>query len=363
VSAEARAAIAVKHAEELPTVAAECDEKRAATRALQTQIDVFAAFDEQARQQRRHLEQIQNEEERREHTDRVRQLSEQTQQTSISQAPISTPLTPHTSPDGGSGDSIPLAQEARKLDAIEKLNETRKGNQKKETKCETKIATHASTLSSALAKVNDDETSEESIMMPDRKSQPSKCGICKEAFLSRNALFKHLDEKHKFCREWQQQLEVEEQTSPRACDGSDINPCPTARSWQIQRKGRSSSMGSKRSNALASKTTRLPHVNSFAALYESDEDDVIFSQATTRSTALQFPASTTRLLSLRLLHATLPPVRAPFNLQSWGLLSSIPTCLSTSQPSTTYVYRANTLTLLTCMYDSFDNHIMSNSLR
>jgi len=165
---------------------------------------VFAAFDEQARQQRHHLKQIQNDKELREHTDRVRQISEQTQQ----QAPISTPLTPHTSPDGGSGDSVPLAQEARKIDAIEKLNETRKRNQKKETKRETKIATHASTLSLALAKIKDDETSEESIIMPDRKSQPSKCGICKEAFMSRNALFKHLDEEHKFCREWQQQLDT-----------------------------------------------------------------------------------------------------------------------------------------------------------
>jgi len=109
--------------------------------------------------------------------------------------------------------------------------------------------------------------------MQDRKSQQSKCGICTEAFTSRNALFKHLDEKHKFCREWQQQPEVEEKSSPRACDGSHINPCPAASSWQIQRKGRSSSVGSKRSNALASKTTRLPHVNSFATLYEPDEDE------------------------------------------------------------------------------------------
>jgi len=128
----------------------------------------------------------------------------------------STLFKPHTSPDGGSGDSIPLAQEARKLDALEKVNETRKRNQKKETKRETKIATHASTLSSALAKVKDDETSEKSIEMPDRKSQPSKCGICKEAFTSRNALFQHLDDKHKFCRAWKQQPEVEEKTSPRA---------------------------------------------------------------------------------------------------------------------------------------------------
>jgi hypothetical protein len=110
--------------------------------------------------------------EQRDHSDRVRQQSEQTQQTFISQAPISTPLMPYTSPDGG-----------------------------KATKRETKIATHASTLLSTLAKVKEDETSEKSIKMPDRKSQPSKCGICKEAFMSHNALFKHLDEKHKFCRE------------------------------------------------------------------------------------------------------------------------------------------------------------------
>jgi len=109
--------------------------------------------------------------------------------------------------------------------------------------------------------------------MPDRKSQPSKCGICKEAFSSRNALFKHLYEKHEFCREWQQQPEVEEKTSPHACDSSHINPCTAASSWQIQRKGRSSSVGNKRSNVLASKTTRLPQVNSFEALYKSDEDE------------------------------------------------------------------------------------------
>ena len=66
---------------------------------------------------------------------------------------------------------------------------------------------------------------------------------------------------------------VEEKTSPRACDGSHISPCPVASSWQIQRKGRSSSVVSKRSNALASKTTRLPHVNSFSTLYEPDEDE------------------------------------------------------------------------------------------
>jgi len=102
----------------------------------------------------------------------------------------------------GSGDSFPLAQEAHNLDAIEKVNETRKTNQKKETKCETKIATYASTLPSALAKVKEDETSERNIEMPDRKSQQSKCGIYKEIFTSRNAPFKHLDEENKFCREW-----------------------------------------------------------------------------------------------------------------------------------------------------------------
>ena len=91
--------------------------------------------------------------------------------------------------------------------------------------------------------------------------------------MSRNALFKHLDEERKFCREWQQQLEVEEQTSPRACDSSHINQCPPASSWQIQGEGRGSSVGSKQSNALASKTTGLPHANSFASLYELDEDE------------------------------------------------------------------------------------------
>jgi len=50
----------------------------------------------------------------------------------------------------------------------------------------------------------------------------------------------------------------------------------------------------------------------------------VFSQATTRSTALQFSASMTRLVSLHLLHATHPPARAPFESQSCGLLSAIP---------------------------------------
>ena len=102
--------------------------------------------------------------------------------------------------------------------------------------------THASRLSSALAKIKEDETSEESIETQDRKSQPSKCKICKEVFMSRNALFKHLDEKNQFCREWQQQPEVVEKTFPRACNGSHINPCPAVSSWQIQRKGRGSSV-------------------------------------------------------------------------------------------------------------------------
>jgi len=105
-------------------------------------------------QHQHHLEQNQKEKEQRGHTDRVCQQLEHTQQTPISQAPISTPHTSHISPDGGSGvsESIPLAQEARKFDAIEKVNETCKRNQKKEIKRETKIATHASTLPSALAK-------------------------------------------------------------------------------------------------------------------------------------------------------------------------------------------------------------------
>jgi len=102
-------------------------------------------------QQRHHLEQIQREKEQREHADRVRQQSEQAQQAPISQAPISTskgskplfpvitankiksPLTPHTSPNGGRGNSIPLTQEAHKLHAIKKVNETRKRNQKNES--------------------------------------------------------------------------------------------------------------------------------------------------------------------------------------------------------------------------------------
>ena len=65
---------------------------------------------------------------------------------------------------------------------------------------------------------------------------------------------------------------------------------------------------------------------------------------------------------LRLVHATLPPARAPFESQSWGLLSAITTRLSASQLSTTYLYRANTLILLAYMYDLFDNHITCDSL-
>ena len=43
--AEARATIAAERAKKLAAVAADCAEKRAATRAIQAQIDVFAAFD------------------------------------------------------------------------------------------------------------------------------------------------------------------------------------------------------------------------------------------------------------------------------------------------------------------------------
>jgi len=46
--------------------------------------------------------------------------------------PISTPLTFHTSPDERRGDSIQIRQEARKLDAIEKVHDTRKESQEKE---------------------------------------------------------------------------------------------------------------------------------------------------------------------------------------------------------------------------------------
>jgi len=166
---------------------------------------LFAQFQKLVQQETQHGQQQQQQQLQR--MQRQRQQARPVQQKPLTpepQTPImasnSTLFKPHTSPDGGSGDSIPLAQEARKLDALEKVNETRKRNQKKETKRETKIATHASTLSSALAKVKDDETSEKSIEMPDRKSQLSKCGICKEAFTSRNALFQHLDDKHKFCR-------------------------------------------------------------------------------------------------------------------------------------------------------------------
>ena len=91
--------------------------------------------------------------------------------------------------------------------------------------------------------------------------------------MSRNDLFKHLDDKHEVLREWKQRPEVEEKKiSPRACDASHTNQRPAADTWQIQRKGRSSSAKSKPSNALASKTIRQPHVNIFAALCELDED-------------------------------------------------------------------------------------------
>jgi len=50
--------------------------------------------------------------------------------------------------------------------------------------------------------------------------------------MSRNAPFKHLDENHKFCCEWQQQHEAEEKKYPLACDASHINQCPAARICQ-----------------------------------------------------------------------------------------------------------------------------------
>jgi len=84
--------------------------------------------------------------------------------------------------------------------------------------------------------------------------------------MSRNAVFKRLDEKHEFCREWQQQLQAEEKTSLRVCNSSHTNQCPAASTWQIQCKDRSSSAVSKGSNTLPSQITRLPIVNSFAAL-------------------------------------------------------------------------------------------------
>ena len=91
--------------------------------------------------------------------------------------------------------------------------------------------------------------------------------------MSRNDLFKHLDDKHEVLREWKQRPEAEEEKiSPRACDASHTNQCPAAGTWQKQRKGRGSPVVSKRSNALASKTIRQPHVNSFAALCEGDEE-------------------------------------------------------------------------------------------
>jgi len=93
--------------------------------------------------------------------------------------------------------------------------------------------------------------------------------------------------------------------------------------------------------------------------------NAVFSQARTRSTASQFSASKTRLLSLRLLHSTNPPERANFHsqlwgLSPWGLLSAIPTRLKLS---TTYLYGANALILLAYKYDSFDNHIVCHALQ
>jgi len=133
--------------------------------------------------------------------------------------------------------------------------------------------------------------------------------------------------------------------------------------WQIQRKGRSSSVDSKRSNVLASKTTRLPHFNSSAVLYESDDngrdlltgDDQInsFAVLCERDKAIVDPPSPRYTA----------PNAEPLRLAVKGTLSAIPTRLSASQLSTTYLYRTNTLTLLTYMYDSFDNHIICNSLQ
>ena len=60
--------------------------------------------------------------------------------------------------------------------------------------------------------------------------------------MSHNALVKHLDDKHEFRREWKQHTDSEEEnTSARACDGSHTNQCPAAGTWQMQRKGRSTS--------------------------------------------------------------------------------------------------------------------------
>ena len=211
-----------------------------------------------------------------------------------------------------------------------------------------------------LAKVKDDANGEKGIEMPDCKSRPSKCGICIETFESRNALFKYLDEKHKFCLEWQQQPEVEEKMSPRVCDGSHINQCPASSPWQIQHKGRSSSVGIKQSNALASKTTRLPHVNSFAVLYEPDEDECsLFTgddQINSFAVYCERDKAAITLPSPRYTAPSAPPSRVAI----MGLLSAIPIRFSASQLSTKYVYRANTLMLLAYMYDSLDNRIIFN---
>jgi len=171
--------------------------------------------------------------------------------------------------------------------------------------------------------------------------------------MSRNALFKHLDEKHRFCRKWQQQSEAEEKTSPHACNGSHTNPCPAASPWQIQRI----SVVSKRSHALASKTTRLPHVNGFAALYEPDEhgcgfltgDDqidsfAVFWEQDKAAIAPPSPRYTfPRAASTRVVVVDYCP---PFRL-GWVHLSS----------AQTYLYRADTLILFANMHDKHQNHL------
>jgi len=148
---------------------------------------------------------------------------------------------------------------------------------------------------------------------------------------------------HRFCRELQQQPEVEEKTSPGACDGSHINLCPAASSWQIKRKGRSSSVVSKRSNTITSKTTCLQDVNSFTALYEPDEDEcgLLTCDDQINSFAHSGPLSK-------------GPTAGPFRVavvSKWGLLSAIPTRLTANQVRTTYLYRANMFILFADMYD------------
>jgi len=121
-----------------------------------------------------------------------------------------TPHTAHTFPDGGRGDSILPACISVELDAIKKVNKMHKHNQEKKTKRES-------------------EPSEKSIETPVRAIQPSTCGICKGTFMSRNALFTHLSDKHEFRREWKQRPEVEEEKmSPHACDASHTNQHPAA---------------------------------------------------------------------------------------------------------------------------------------